>query len=72
MSLTPEQAFSTLKLLNPRLIRIHHPGAAGTMKNAFGTHYRVYAYPHLAYFTFEAEIVWPEGMTEFPVLEGTE
>lgn len=64
--MTPQVAFEVLKLLNPTLEYIHHPGSTGTMRNGRGMHYRVYAYPHLAYFAFEAEIVWPDGVTQYP------
>ena len=67
MSMTPAIAFEVLKLLNPTLECIHHPGNTGAMEIRRGMHYRVYAYPHLTYFAFEAEIVWPEGMTQYPL-----
>ena len=65
--MTPEQAFNAIKVLNPSLVCIHHPGANGTSRNEVKLPFRVYAYPHLAYFAFEAEIIWPEGMKQYPL-----
>ena len=64
--MTPAVAFEALKLLNPTLEYIHHPGSVGELKNEAGLPYRVFAYPHWSYFSFEAEIEWPEGMTQYP------
>ena len=65
-TLTPKKAFELLKQLNPTLVRIHHPGHTGTMQNEHKLHYRVYAVPQHVYFAFETEVVWPQGVTEYP------